>query len=433
MNDLNVARENFDTTAMKERIVRLSDYADRMQYDYDEELSAARAFILTVRHRLPIREAIVGVWVAEDVASYDHDDPTDLIHSLKVLQIRDLDNPVYRELFQSIAKVNGTHVADSYKGIEVTKCEKYLDTETDHAYGIQLDWPGYYGIDAWEYPAFGFGQLTDDVVASSPFKSMERYGHGAKMRVSGETSFDEQSYSVYAMWGDEKLHRPSPEVGAVIRQTTQQAQAAVAGELARSGHSFGDQLAGNLTAGVVSAGINAAVDALMVSTEKLWRVDMTLHIENPCMLIADIDLQTAKSKSNSTDVDYEQYHKRMRYYRWEPSDSVTFMGTLFRQYYPEHWSGRSIALCNLPKDERKALEKEMKEFANRWGKEHKALVDAKKKHLKTLTKGSAEYEAAREELRMFKDERPPQPWMAWNAPMLDKLRRKAAAQASVAP
>ena len=103
-NELTLARERFDTTAVKTNIDLLAAYATRMNYDYDDDLASSRKFLHTIRTRPHINDILPGVWVSERIAGYTdslgnefHLFPEKewLINSLTVLRIRNSNSPIY--------------------------------------------------------------------------------------------------------------------------------------------------------------------------------------------------------------------------------------------------------------------------------------------------------------------------------------------------
>ena len=443
LNELNVARENFDTTGMEQCILRLADYADRMQYDYDEELSAAKAFIRTVRNRPPLRQAIAGVWVSDDVDGVELPDgrvqfsygseKMALINSLKVIQIRETDHPIYHQditkenryqgVFTSLDPANGADSPAGQRNLDVIKCREGLAS-----FSVIASTPWYVPVEAWELPAHNMAPLDSSYVAGTKMRGSLKLSRGLDNHLdkflSRMTVTNDTTYSMYTFWGDTVFRRNDPEIGAILRQTTQQSQAAVAGHMSRSNHSFGDRLAANLTAGLVSAGVNAAVDALMVSSEKIWGLESVMHMVNPNELDAEMFAQLVISKSNSNTPENYEYRHRASYYRWVPSDSVVFLGMYNNIESP--WNGEHgiIYLHEMTDADKDYWEQKVKDYKKVFKDWYKAEIKKREEYVKSLPKGSAERKSAAEALKSLKAA-PPQLWQTWNREMLNRLKRKS--------
>ena len=202
----------------------------------------------------------------------------------------------------------------------------------------------------------------------------------------------------------------------------------MAGELSRSKYSSGEKLAGNLTAGAVGIGVNALVDAIMVSTDRIQSLEITLHMINPYCLEAEIFAQKIVSKSNSTTVTPYTVNRKIRYYRWEPDDNINFVGTHLDNCSKDWLSGLAgmYFLYNLPNKDLKEEDNKKKQYEKEY---HEWVVTKEKEYksqLKKLGKGTEEYKQLKQEFEMF-DRRTTGPvaWKKWNAESLAKLKAKA--------
>ncbi len=337
--ELAMARGNTDTTTIKKYIPLLEEYATRLGYDYDDELDHARSYLHNIRTRRPIREAIAGVWVSEDVAGFPKDDS----------------NYIEKTDFDFVNKMSGE-----------------------------------------------------------------------PKNLSRKVVVDENAYSIYSFWGDERLKRGDPEISAIVRQSVQATQASVAGQLSRSKYDFSTRLAGNLASGMVAAGINAIVDGLMVSKDRIWSVETTLHMVNPYCLEAELFATLIESRSDSPKPNVSEYRHKTRYYRWEKDDNVTFVGTSHRNVGQPWTMYGSYYLHGVTKEEMKAEKEKRKRFENEykiWYNNEKDNYDVR---LKALTKDSDEYNELKQEFKAFKDyAKSPKAWMKWNRESLDKLKAKS--------
>lgn len=431
--ELSIALETVDTVAISKYIPLLAEYAERMNYDYDAEIQDARAFLNEVRTRKPIQEAILGAWVSEDVVGiimpdglYYYNYPEkkkDLVNTTKVLQIRNNKHPVYQPDMKRSSEHSLPNENDSISvSLDIIKCRENLSALCPLG---STSW--YVPLYAWELPALNMTQKSEEYVdRTSPreggkFVSVKDHYNEY---VSRDVVVDNKDYSIYTFWGDERLKRNDAEIGAMFRQSIQTIQANLAGELSRSNYSFSERMLGNTVAGVVSSGLNALIDSWMVSTEKIWSVEMTLHMENPNKLSAIITAQLIISKSNSEKPEVYVSQHVTNYYRWEPEDDIFFLGCDYRDYQPWKRSYGPILLHRVTKEEKEAYDERYKEFSKAWEDRYKEVLAEKKSRLKTLPKGSDERKALQSEIESF-EQRPPQVWVDWNRKMLDKLKAKS--------
>ena len=215
--------------------------------------------------------------------------------------------------------------------------------------------------------------------------------------------------------GDERLKVPDPEISAIIRQSVQTSQAMVAGLLSRSQYSFGERFAGNLVAGLVSAGINSLVDAMMVSTDVIWGINLVVNMVNPYKLHAQVFAQLIKSKSNSTKVEEARLLHEFDYYRWEPQDSIFLLGRI---------SGANdiLTLHAISKQQEKEYKQQAKSFIKELTAENKKYCKQIEKKIKAMPKGD-ERKAAEKELNEYKNNF--RCWKIWNKRALAKLKAKS--------
>lgn len=280
-------------------------------------------------------------------------------------------------------------------------------------------------LDRWELQAHNMAPL-DSVrmnMGDSDFFNKINDGYN---RLSRKVVIDNDAYALYTFWGDERLKRGDPEISAMVRQSVQSIQASVAGELSRSNYNFSSRLAGNLTAGLASAGINSLIDAMMVSKERIWSLEITLFMENPYCLDADIFAVLIESSSDSPKPKVREYHHTTRYYRWEMEDDVTFVGTSNR-YMLQPWTMcGSYFLIGPTKDEKNLEKTKRRDFEQEFKEWYKNEEKSYKTRLKGLQKDSDEYKKLKAEFDVFKDEKTsPKAWIKWNTASLAKLKAKA--------
>lgn len=424
-NDLVLAREHFDTTALKTNIDLLSAYAMRKDYDFDEELAEAHKFLHTIRTRPHINDVLPGVWVSEDICESKKEyggvlDEAKLISSLKILRIRDPN-----KIMAATATVPGIYVY----GLDSMNLQLYRNKATS---GYNLDAVKIRGRLTSCYYTFGgeYGYIPAPILEAYgsnmniPVVEKPLYVEDTKSSVSSSYFYsrimrtDNEAYAAYIYWGDERLKVPNAEVGAIIRQTTQASQALVAGQLSRSQYSFGDRLVGNLVSNIISAEVNALVDALMVSKDKIWGIHLVIEVVTPYKLHAQVFAQLVESRSDSPTVSDVHLMHEYDYYRWEPQDSVFFLGdnmsnTLYIDALPLH------AIT-------KAQHKEYRERVKVFCKEVKAnrvqYCKQREQEIKAMPKGD-ERKFAAKELKEYRDSVKYR--KIWNERALAKLKAKS--------
>ncbi|MDE6366746.1 MAG: hypothetical protein K2L33_04085, partial [Muribaculaceae bacterium] len=312
-----VAKENNDTASVKEYVALLDDYAKRMGYDYDEEIGDAEKFLKIIRTRKPIMDILPGVWVSEDiwkdrVLGFSYKDyslksvlyhPRCIANSLAILKIPKAKN--FNEL-----------VARKCKGMTINTGDDILSL-TMALGGIK----GWSAIPPEELKYYNIGKETGtDVYRAARPVNLDSHEYSQVCKI------DNSAYGVYFFWGDESMRRPNADISSAIRQSVQNTQAMIAGELSRSKYSTEERLLGNTFVQLTASGINAVMDALMVSTTRLMSVETIIQIVNPFELKAKTYLQIVISKSNESQPHDFYYVFESTYYRWEPEDDIAFMG-----------------------------------------------------------------------------------------------------------
>lgn len=417
-NELILARESFDTIALENNINRLEAYANRMNYDYDEEINNARRFLNHLRTRPHINDILPGVWVSEDICEIKDEfngvqDEESMIEGLAILRIRN---------FNKIQSLNGNQSDKNaliIPGIDSLNYALMLNGATSgyNLDAVKIKWRlthcfSVLGSQNGYVPS----PVTEAALSNiqAPLIDKPMYYNDAfrtmldKDYYSRNMQTDNDAYAAYIYWGDEKLKVPQPVIGAIIRQSTQTTQAFVVGELSRSKYSFGESLAGNLAAGLVSAGINALVDALMVSTEKVWGIHVVVQVVNPYKLHAQVFAQLIKTKSNSNKIEDIRLVHEFDYYRWEPQDSIFFLG---RIGYGED----VLALHAISKKEENLYKNQAKTEKQNYEAEWE-------KRIKEMPKGE-ERKSAEKSFKSYKKNG--QFWKVWNKRALDKLKAKS--------
>lgn len=421
-NELTLARERFDTTAVKTNIDLLSAYATRMNYDYDEDLTAARRWLHTIRTRPNINDILPGVWVSERMAGYTDSmgntchllpEKEWLINSLSVLRIRNANSPVYDGMI-----LNGKGKTDSVR-LDAIKSNMNVREKWTTIWG---DIYGYIPMEPWEMPAHNLvvpdGYDPKPVPESNYLLTAQDDKYLSKTFIT-----DNEAYGAFIFWGDERLKRPNAEIGAIIRQTTQNSQALFAGQLSRSKYDFGTRLLGNIMSGVVSSGINSAVDALMVSTDKIWQISTVIKVINPYKLEATTYAQLIISKSNKSEPEIYEYKDNAIYYRWEPDDSIpSFWSAHYHDYFPHQNVGGLISLFKLNKEDKNKHKDIEKSYSQKWEDWYKTVITEFKDSIKNMS--GEEKKQAKKRLSELR-RKPRNAWLDYNRSCLERLKAKA--------
>lgn len=424
-NELTLARERFDTTAVKTNIDLLEAYANRMNYDYDDDLAYARQWLHTIRTRPNINDILPGVWVSEDICNSKDEyggvkDEGSLIETLQILRIRD-----FNKMFASIDREINTKQL-FIEGLDSLNIQLLRNGATS-GYNLDAVKSHYSMTHCFCIFAGQYGYVPAPILETRgsnldvPLIDNPIYGSDALRTLWSKNYYsrfmqtDNDAYAAYIYWGDERLKVPDPEISAIIRQSVQTSQAMVAGQLSRSQYSFGERFAGNLVAGLVSAGINSLVDAMMVSTDVIWGINLVVNMVNPYKLHAQVFAQLIKSKSNSTKVEEARLLHEFDYYRWEPQDSIFLLGRI---------SGANdiLTLHAISKQQEKEYKQQAKSFIKELTAENKKYCKQIEKKIKAMPKGD-ERKAAEKELNEYKNNF--RCWKIWNKRALAKLKAKS--------
>lgn len=417
-NELTLARERFDTAAVKTGIDRLAAYAARMNYDYDDDLAVARRFLHNIRTRKPVEDILPGIWVCEDiwkdrVLDYEYKDmylkailfhPAAIANSLSILKIPRGKN------------IDGELVAQKCKGLA-------LNVTGSEMFGMVLKMAGIGGfipVKQADLTDYNIGQsIGSDAISTTNTAGFDPHVYSKNVRI------DNDAYGAYIFWGDEKLRRPNAEIAAFVRQSVQNSRALIAGQLSRSQYSFGEEMVGNFFAGLASEAINAVVDYFMVSTDRIFSVETVLQVINPCELKAKTYLQIVISKSNEPSPHKFSFVFESTYYRWDSPEDIVFMGP-YKVKDAEASAlnyGGLLTLSDLPKEKRKAKENEIKEYCKRWKEMYKEEVKTLKASVNAMPKG-AEKDLAKKQMKNYKKTRQ-QCWGDYNKQMYLRLKSKS--------
>ena len=435
--DLAQARIDMDTTSVRNLIIQLESFSARNNLDYDADLTEARAWLHEIETRKPIKDILSGVWVSDKIAEYNenagnwgdgYSDENFLPASFFILKIRDTSAPIYRELYKKAPFVVSLDSVNSVKIKDGDSVNLNLDAIKSRGATRPGGTPAFYGFKGispiwpFEYEAYNiqpvYDSLPKDIDGDGNMLEVSSHSHSKTMIT------DDKAYGAYIFWGDERLKRGDPEIAAIGRQNVQAIQASVAGVLSRSNHSTSEAIAGNILTGLASAGINAGIDALMVSKEKIWSAEVFLQMINPYKLKATIICQLITSSSNSSEVKKVDKVMECYYYRWEPQDNVVFMSPA-SMFHNEGIYKMPLLLSYITKSQKKMYESEMKDFYKSKRKEVEAELNSIKKTINEMPKG-IEKDIAK---KKFEDEIiykvNQKPMIDWNTLRLAKLKAKA--------
>lgn len=424
-NELILSRERFDTTAVKTNIDLLEAYANRMNYDYDDDITSARHWLHTIRTRPNINDILPGVWVSEDICNYKDEYggvkyEGSLMETLQILRIRDLNkmfSSIDREInakqfyIEGLDSLNiqlGRKGAKSGYNLDAVKSHDYMS----HCFCIFAAQYGYVPAPILETRASNLNVplIDDPIYDSDALRTLWSPNYYSRFMQT-----DNDAYAAYIYWGDERLKVPNPQISAIVRQSVQTSQAMIAGQLSRSQYSFGERLGGNLAAGLVSAGINSLIDAMMVSTDEIWGINLVVQMVNPYKLHAQVFAQIIKTKSNSTKTEETRLLHEFDYYRWEPQDSIFLLGKVFG-------ATDILALHAVSKQQEKEYKQQAKSFVKNITLENKQYCKQRANEIKAMSMGD-DRKAAEKELKEYKDNFAC--WKIWNETALAKLKAKS--------
>lgn len=417
--ELQDAIANSDTIKINQYLPLLEEYASRMGFDYDDEISQANHFLTSYRSRRPLNESFPGIWISEDIVGLD--DKGDLIkgdeyhyyNTVMMLQIRNRKSTTYNPIRLNMPDWEVMHNYkrnDSTTSIDVFKGHEY--------YGLGK----YKTINKWEIGAFApyYNKMSDDSILKAEFNGFTYDPYDLKDHMASFVVEDFNSNSIYVFWGDERLKRGDADISAAFRQLSQNTHASVLGELSRSKYSFSDRLAGSLTSGLVYGVVDAIISSLMVSTDKIWSVEATLQMINPYHMVANISINTIISSSDSSKPKVYTFNKNVNYYRWESSDDIFFKSI----HDPLYWSGvANMYHHTLGKEQENKYIEIFNKYSQEYNQRKKEEINKIKKSLKTTVKNSTEYNEYKLQLKRLKDNGDPE--YSFNKMMLQKLKRKA--------
>lgn len=151
--------------------------------------------------------------------------------------------------------------------------------------------------------------------------------------------------SIYALWSNEDLKKPSPELNSMFRQTAGTFASALGTKAAIEGNAA----LGNLTSSIVGLGVDAIADAIFTPSKRAYLLQMKMRKINDRQIEADIFSTKMKVKGdNKPKLTDDKWHTV--FIRVEPEDSL----------YWYNGVGMPISPFDMPKEEAKAFRKKYK-------------------------------------------------------------------------
>lgn len=316
LNDIVLAIEQDDTVKLRKRMTQLEDYALRNNLDYDADLADAEVNMDLCRHRIKFKETPLGDFAGEALWTLD----PEIIEKENVMWIG------YVPILVSLYKPSGWN-----EQVNIRRYSPYGKfNKTPDSLQLEEEMPKAYGMD-----------------------------------------MDQESKTLYCVWGKEKTQSANPRLLGAGRQFVQHAHASVTGELARKKYSYKQRLLGNATATLVDAGLNALFNWLSVTTEHYYRCELSLTLTAPDMLEGVLSIETTTVKSNDLDhPDTKRATLPLKYYRMSPE----YGSCIIHKGKPVATTCTSRMKHNeltaLFKSEIKKREKPWKEAQKQWKKEH---------------------------------------------------------------
>lgn len=351
--EMALAFENDDTTEVKRIIPLLEEYAERTDYDFDEEIAAAKDYLDDMRRRGPIRYDLMGVWVSEKITQdleirdnvlkllFSVDTPNSETHDYKFQR---LSNPYFLGITHNkIIPDVGRYCFSELSSYGYGDVEGKIDKEN-----YRTSTPYYFEPPNYFEPPKSW--LDKDSYYENVPQTMQ---------------YDEKFRSAYGVWSNEMISSFNPDYYAQIRQNQQYSTAEVLGNMARKNVRTSTKIKGRAALTAMDNVSNAILDRLTVSSATFWIREITVQLDSPNVLTAWIYTQYNRTKSNNgltqtNDKDLEG----VKYYKWEPAD-----GVYFRR------ANRFITLGNFdkfPKETKKAMKQYYKEqkkiYQSQYGK-----------------------------------------------------------------
>lgn len=159
------------------------------------------------------------------------------------------------------------------------------------------------------------GNTTFTLSDVSAYLSYAYSSDASKQIAQEEFAFD--SDSIFAVWSNEDLKKPSAELNYMFRQTAGAFSSALGAKAAMGGNA----ITGSLTSGIVDLGMNALADAIFTPSKRAYLLQMKMRKINDRQIEADIFSTKLKVKGdNQPKVTEDKWHALFS--KVEPEDSI---------------------------------------------------------------------------------------------------------------
>lgn len=341
--ELALAYEEDDTMEVKRVLGLLEGYANRTNYDFDTEIEEAKDYLHYMRTRKPINEALMGVWVCEQIGKE-----------------RPYRENIWKALFTT-DMINGeTH-------------ETYFH-ELSHPYFLSITNDKILTSIVSRYkdlPKVGY-RIPDKILALGKYSNESSYlfDYLPNRPLYKDDYFeyypqvmqyDGGLQSAYALWSNEAINTFNPNYYAKLRQDLQHSSATAIGSTARKNVNMNTRLRTQAVMGAMDIVSNSIINLLTVSSAVFWVKEMTVQQESTNTLIAWIYTQYNRTKSDTgRTTTWDKSLDGVKYYKWEPGDSVFFVNGAMNSYItlPSHLSKEENAKVKKFYKEQKKLYEE---------------------------------------------------------------------------
>lgn len=298
-----------DTVEIKRVLPLLEDFAERTKYDFHKEITEAKDYLYYMRTRKSINEELMGVWISERIVKERpyHE------NVLKGLFSIDMPNGMLHETYYyNLSHPNFLSITKDKILTDVVSCYKDLPKV-----GYCVPQVGKYR----QQKSYLFDRL-------SPYGVLGLYKDDYYSIYPQVMQYDENLRSAYAMWSNEIINSFNPDYYAKLRQDMQHSSAKVIGETARKNVRMGTKIRAQVAVNAMDAVSNSIISALTTSSAVFWVREMTLQKDSPNTLTAWVYTQYNRTKSNTGQTTtWENDYDAVIYYKWEPQDSIFFLGT----------------------------------------------------------------------------------------------------------
>lgn len=308
--ELALAYEEDDTMEVNRVLGLLEGYANRTNYDFDTEIAEAKDYLHYMRSRKPINEALMGVWVCEQIGK---------------------ERPYRENVFKTIFTLDNSHGSRFHK-----LSHPYFLSITNNRILTEI-------VSCYkDFPRVGY-RIPEDILALGKYQKQTSYlfdrmpnslnGVEYWNTYPQVMQYDEKLRSAYALWSSETIKSFNPDFYAQLRQTIQQTSATAIGNTARKNVSMNKRIRTQAAVGAMDIVSNSIINLLTVSTAVTSVREMTVQQDSPNSLTAWIYTQYNKTRSDTGQTTtWDKDYDGVKYYKWEPNDSVFFLGKDYEEF-----------------------------------------------------------------------------------------------------